>query len=89
MDEDKIILKLIEHDERFERIEDGVKGMVTKKEFTNAFEEIMTILKRLDEERPFTYAWSRRVEDEVNTMKEVSERHERELTRVKQELHIN
>lgn len=81
MNEDKIITKLAEHDGRFNE-------MVTKDEF-NQFknqtlsiqDEMLTILRRLDEERIFTTAWVQRIEKEV-------EEHTKEIARIKSELKI-
>ena len=81
MSEDKVIQKLLEHDERFDRIE---KNMVTKTEIggiTDTLEEIVTIVKRLDQERIFTAEWVKRIEREV-------EQHSREITKMKQVLKI-
>lgn len=88
MNEDKIILKLLEHDERLERVEGKIDKMLTRDEFTKTSDQMMVILKRLDEERIFTYSWIRRVEEEVGAMKMTADRHERDLQRVKKELHI-
>jgi hypothetical protein len=73
MDEDRIINKLIEIDERVARIEEN---MVKKDEF-HAFKDQMSttldqqsvILKRLDEERHFTVEWVRRIEADVERIK--------------------
>mgnify|MGYP001581038299 CR=1 FL=1 len=88
MNEDKIIEKLIEHDARFDEC-------VTKDEFHSFREELrltndqmMVILKRLDEERYFTAEWIRRVEDDVKILKLKTQEHEEMLYRVKKELHI-
>ena len=51
MNEDKIIQKLIEHDEAFSYIKEN---MVTRSEFLTAHEEVVIFLKKLDQERIFT-----------------------------------
>lgn len=82
MDESKIIQKLIEHDQRFDQ-------MVTKEEFKNfrnevlvAQDEMITILRRLDQERIFTTEWVRRIEGEV-------EKHRQEIGKIKEILKIS
>lgn len=61
MADDVILQKLGEHDRRFDE-------MVTKGEFTEfkhlvltAQDEILTIVRRLDQERVFTTAWLERM----------------------------
>lgn len=73
--------KLLEHDERFDE-------MVTKDEF-NEFrretfavqDQMITILKRLDQERIFTAEWVKRIEADVEKSKQ-------DIIRMKQVLKI-
>jgi hypothetical protein len=72
MNEDKIIQKLIEIDERTQKIDENIeKNMVTRSEFLTAHEEVVTFLKKLDQERIFTIEWVKRIEAEVAKIKEV------------------
>jgi len=48
--------------------------MVTRDEFHTTMDEVLTIVRRLDEERVFTLEWVRRIESD--------------LERVKQHLHL-
>jgi len=82
MEESKIVKKLLEHDQRFDQ-------MVTKKEFQNFRNEVLTaqdemigILRRLDQERIFTTEWVKRIEGEV-------EKQKNEIARIKQTLKIS
>lgn len=66
---DKIATEVIRHTE-------VIKGLVTKKEFTDfkhenfsRLDKMMTILTRLDQERMFTFERVRRLEEEVNKIK--------------------
>lgn len=68
----RIETRLIEHGERFDKIEERLNKTVTREEYITGHEEIMTILKRLDEERIFTTEWIKRIEIKVN-------RHEKAL----------
>lgn len=63
MSEDKIIAKLMEHDEKFEEVD--FKLTKFREEFLSGQDAAMTILKRLDEERVFTHKWVRDIEDKV------------------------
>ena len=45
------------------------KKFVTKDEFHTRMDEVVTILRRLDQERVFTIEWIRRIESDVSTMK--------------------
>jgi hypothetical protein len=53
MNEDKIIEKLVEHDKDFVNIRNDIKDF--KEEILQGQDEIITILKRLDENRVFTH----------------------------------
>ncbi len=49
---------------------DGLKyEFVTKDEFHSRLDEVITILKRLDQERIFTIEWIRRIESDVSMVK--------------------
>lgn len=52
MNEEKIIKKLFEHDDRFEGLEKEIGDF--KRETLDGQEQMITILKRLDQERIFT-----------------------------------
>jgi len=52
MAEDKIIKKLLEHDDRFEKIDEKIDDF--RREVLTGQEEMVTILQRLDQERIFT-----------------------------------
>lgn len=79
MNEDKIIAKLLEHDEKF----DGVAQELSKfrEEFLSGQDAMMTILKRLDEERVFTHKWVKEIETKV-------EENTQELKKLKLQLNI-
>ncbi|MBX4204970.1 MAG: hypothetical protein KW788_02130 [Candidatus Doudnabacteria bacterium] len=81
MDEDKAIKKLIDHDSHFDKIENRLDEMVTKSEFNTRLDEMMVILKRLDQERVFTTEWIKRIESEV-------EQHTKDLGKLKEHLGI-
>ena len=49
--EDKIIQKLIEHDERLERIENEMATKKEVREILDTLDAMTTILKHLDQER--------------------------------------
>ena len=68
--EEKIIKKLIEHDGRFDGLVTKTEFQGFKEEVLNGQEKMITILKRLDEERVFTTEWVRRIEKEVEKQKE-------------------
>lgn len=79
MNEDKIIDKLFEHDNRFDKVGNKIDNMTM--EIFRRQDEIITILRRLDQERIFTASWIQRIEKEV-------EDHTREISRIKTELKI-
>lgn len=67
MNEEKIIKKLFEHDDRFEKLEKEIGDF--RRETLDGQEQMITILKRLDQERIFTAEWIRRIEADVETNK--------------------
>lgn len=87
MNEDKIITKLLEHDEQFKTLTPLVEeSRAFRDEVTLANEQMLTILKRLDEERHFTAAWIQRVEEDLKQTKETVAFHQAELQAVKARL---
>jgi len=44
-------------------------GMVTRDEFNTTMDEVLTIVRRLDQERVFTMEWVRRIEADVERVK--------------------
>jgi len=76
---DKIIEKLLEHDERFEKIEEKIDKK--HNEVLTHLDEIMVIVQRLDQERLFTFEIVKRLQDNV-------ERQDKELQKVKKILKI-
>lgn len=54
MDETKIYSKLLEHDERLERLEEKIENLATKAEMHNKLDKILHIVERLDTERVAT-----------------------------------
>lgn len=80
MDEDRVIKKLLEHDRRFDEMAVDFKDF--KNQVFTAQDEMLTILRRLDEERVFTAAWLNRIEKEV-------EEHKKEISKIKEHLKIS
>ena len=65
MNEDKIIQKLIEHDEQLIEIQEKLKDIPSRDELFGKFDQVLTILDRLDQERIFTVEWIKRLETQV------------------------
>ena len=57
MKEDKIIAKLMEHDEKLEKLSNKIDNLVTRDEYLSGQDKIMKILTKLDDERIFTEQW--------------------------------
>jgi hypothetical protein len=81
MSEDKIIEKLIEHDEQLEKIEAKLDNLPTKGEWLQKQDEMISILKRLNQKRVFTTEALRRIELVV-------EEHTKEIRQIKQHLKL-
>ncbi len=70
MDETKVLQKLIEHDERLDRIEHKLDSLVSRDEFNGKMDKMLVILERLDQERVFTSEWIKRIENDVERIKQ-------------------
>jgi len=79
---DRIIKKIIDHEEHLARIEETIATKNDMNRVMNVLDEIVTITKRLDQERVFSIEWVRRVEQEVK-------KHTREITKIKRTLKID
>lgn len=77
LNENKIIEKLFEHDKRFDQLDYNFKEF--KNQVLSGQDEILTIIRRLDQERIFTTSWISRIEKEM-------EKHWEEITKLKQVL---
>lgn len=76
---DKIIEKLLEHDERFEKIEEKIDKK--HEEVMGVLDNVMVIISRLDQERIFTFEIVKRIQKDI-------ERQDKELQKVKKILKI-
>ncbi|MCL5774274.1 MAG: hypothetical protein M1536_07865 [Firmicutes bacterium] len=80
---DPIIEKLLEHDRRFDRLEEKFDKKIDslRDEFLTRTDKILVILQRLDQERVFTNEAIRRLEEQ-------QENQQKELNKIKQILKI-
>jgi len=68
---DKIIKKLIDHDEEFVRVRDEMKQY--HNEVLDRLDSIMVIVQRLDQERLFTFEIVKRMQKDIeNQQKEIN-----------------
>ena len=88
MDEDKVINKLQEHDDRLDKLVTKADVFEFKNGITKVQDEMLGILRRLDQERIFTNEVIRQMQEELREQKKVSERHETQIQRIKQQLQI-
>lgn len=54
---------------KVDRLGVKVDNMVTREEFNTTMDEVLTIVRRLDQERVFTMEWVRRIEADVDRVK--------------------
>ncbi|TAL19939.1 hypothetical protein EPN90_02110 [Patescibacteria group bacterium] len=69
MNEEKIINKLLEIEEKLGLLATKEELHQFQAEVMDAFDKQWVILQRLDQERIFTTEWIRRIEDDVNRIK--------------------
>ena len=77
MNEDKIIEKLLQHDQEFTAIRQEMKNGFH--EVNKTLEQMVTILKKIQEDHVFALEWLKRLQDQV-------ERQENEIIKIKQQL---
>ncbi|MBI5230165.1 MAG: hypothetical protein HY981_02620 [Candidatus Magasanikbacteria bacterium] len=82
---DRLIKKLLDHDEKFAQTATSKEVQALRNDMARGFDQIMLILKRLDEERVFTATWIERVEKEVKRLAQESMRLAQESVRLAQE----
>src|SRR3989338_1707428 len=88
MDEDKIIAKLLEHDEQLREIKET---MATKKELEviiTTQDQIVTSLKRVEEEQTAVLHLVQRINDRLDQHETKIEEHDREINTIKTHLQI-
>lgn len=70
MNEDLVINKLIQMDEKIDALIENQETFVKKDEFYAQMDKMMVVLNRLDQERIFTQQWVTRIENDVQRVKE-------------------
>jgi hypothetical protein len=81
MNNDAIIKKLLEHDERFDILEEKMVTRSDVNQIMTLMDKQIVILQRLDQERIFTQEWVRRIESDVEKSKKDIE-HMKKLLKV-------
>ncbi len=69
MPEEKIIQKLLEHDEKFGQMDAKIDRNHT--ETLDKLDGIITIVQRLDQERLFTFEYVKRLQKDVDKVKKI------------------
>lgn len=69
MDENKVIKKLLEHDEEFEKIRSELKE--NQDEILTRLDGIMVIVQRIDQERIFTFEYVKRLQKDIDKVKKI------------------
>ena len=82
MEENKIINKLLEMDDRLQNIETSMLTKEDGRKITETLDHIVKMVGRLDQERIFTTEWVKRIERE-------SESQRQEIFKIKQALNIS
>ena len=80
--------RLIDHDDYLKSLREDTITRDEFRTFAEGQDEMITILKRLDEERIFTANWIKRVEEKVEIQEKELEKQKKELQRIKLELKI-
>ena len=81
MSEDKIIKKLLEHDEKLANVVEKDEFQQFRSEMLKGQDKMVAILKRLDDERVFTQKWVEEMEGRID-------KNEKELKKLKLQLKV-
>ena len=87
MDEDKVIQKLFDHDNEFQKVRDEIREF--RNEYLKGQDQMMQILNRLDQERVFTNLAIQRLTEGLEKTKVRVREHEQEITAIKRQLHLH
>lgn len=79
MNEDKIIEKLLEHDQKFEILEKKMDDGFNK--VNETLEQMVTIMKKIQEDHTFALEWLKRLQDQV-------EKQEQDIIKIKKQLKL-
>lgn len=79
MDSDKIVKKLLEHDERFDQVDQKISLLDDK--MNTRLDQILVIVQRLDQERLFTFEIVKRMQNDI-------EAQQKEMKKIKRILKI-
>ena len=79
MAKDKIIEKLLQHDEEFKSLRQEMRDGFNK--VNDVLEELVTIVKKILEDHAFALEWLKRLQDQV-------EKQEQEIIKIKQQLKL-
>lgn len=81
MNEDKVIQKLVEHDDRLERIENAMMTKADGQKIMQTLDEVVIIVKKIREDHVFALEWLKRLQDKVDSQDE-------EIRKIKMQLKI-
>ncbi len=81
MNEDLIINKLLEHEDRLKRIEENMATKDDVRRMTDLLEGIATIAKRIQEDHVFAIEWLKRLQSQYDKQEE-------EIRKIKLKLQI-
>lgn len=83
MNEDKIIKHLIQLENKIDNVDRKIDREIgsLRDDINNKLDEVLVIIKRVDEERIFTQRWVQRLEDDVK-------RQDKEIKQLKKVLNI-
>jgi translation initiation factor 2 alpha subunit (eIF-2alpha) len=83
---ERITEKLLEHDDKFEQLGNKIDDKFVK--VYDTLENITTIVKRLDQERIFTAEWVKRIEDRVEQTEKNVEEQRTDINKMKVQLNL-
>ena len=70
MDENKVIQKLVDHDEQLSFIRENMATGSDVREIKSVLESLVTIVKKIDEDHTFAVEWLKRLQTQVEKQEE-------------------
>ena len=88
MNEDKIIQKLIEHDEQLKDIRASISTKDDIRELKLLIEEVVVITKKIREDHIFALEWLKRLQDKVDEQDKALRQQHDEIRKIKTQLQM-
>lgn len=88
MNEDKIIEKLLEHDEQLREIRETMFTKAEGERILQAIDNLTLMVKKIHEDHVFALEWVKRLQDKVDQQEALLQSQEEEIRKIKMKLQV-